>query len=68
MNGDSKDSTSFDETDQGELGQMKKKYSSQLSSLKEVFPGWADVDLLFALEETDGDLDRTIDHISEGTS
>ncbi|KAF2663914.1 hypothetical protein BT63DRAFT_465523 [Microthyrium microscopicum] len=63
-NGDAKDT--FDESDQGELGDMKKKYRSQLQSLKDIFPDWADVDLLFALEETDGDLDRTIDHISEG--
>jgi hypothetical protein len=45
---------------------MKKKYSAQLKSLKELFSEWSDVDLLFALEETDGDLERTIDHISEG--
>ena len=52
--------------DQGELGEMKKQYSSQLPMLKELFEGWNDVDLLFALQETDGDLESTIDRISEG--
>jgi hypothetical protein len=56
-----------DEADQGELGEMKKKYSSQLSMLKELFPDWSDVDLLFALEDTNGDLERTIEGISEGS-
>jgi CUE domain len=64
---DTKDSTAFDDiADQGELGEMKKQYSSQLSTLKELFSDWTDVDLLFALQETDGDLDRTIEHITEG--
>jgi hypothetical protein len=64
-NGDSKDTRS-DETDQGELGELKKKYSGQLKTLNQLFADWTDVDLLLALEEFDGDLDRTIDHISEG--
>jgi hypothetical protein len=55
-----------EDAEQGELGEMKKKYAAQLKSLKEVFPDWNDVDLLFALEETDGDLERTVDHISQG--
>lgn len=53
--------------DQGELGDMKKQYSSQLSMLKDMFPDWTDVDLVFALQETDGDLPLTIDKITEGT-
>jgi hypothetical protein len=52
--------------DQGELGEMKKQYSSQLPMLKELFEDWNEVDLLFALQETDGDLESTIDRISEG--
>lgn len=52
--------------DQGELGDMKKQYSSQLPLLKELFEDWNEVDLLFALQETDGDLESTIDRISEG--
>ena len=52
--------------DQGELGEMKKRYSSQLNTLKELFPDWTEVDLVLALEETDGDLQSTIERISEG--
>jgi CUE domain-containing protein len=63
--GDHRDSHN-DETEQGEIGEMKKKYPQELSSLKEMFPEWADVDLLFALEETDGDVFRTVEHISAG--
>ncbi|PNS19330.1 hypothetical protein CAC42_2507 [Sphaceloma murrayae] len=40
--------------DQGEIGDMKKQYSSQLPMLKDMFPDWTDVDLVFALQETDG--------------
>ncbi|KAG8631267.1 hypothetical protein KVT40_000407 [Elsinoe batatas] len=52
--------------EQGELGDMKKQYASQLSMLKDMFPDWTDVDLVFALQETDGDLATTIDRITEG--
>lgn len=52
--------------EQGELGQLKKQYSNQLSTLKELFPDWTDDDLVFALQETDGDLSSTIERISEG--
>jgi len=66
-NGDHKDATYTDDiTDQGELGEMKKQYSSQLLMLKEMFADWTDVDLLFALEETKGDLNSTIERITEG--
>ena len=52
--------------DQGELGELKKQYSSQLSLMKDMFPDWTDVDLVMALQETDGDLQTTIDRITEG--
>ncbi|TKA73304.1 hypothetical protein B0A49_04550, partial [Cryomyces minteri] len=46
-NGGTRDAASFDAPeDQGELGDMKKQYSSQLSMLKELFPDWTDVDLV----------------------
>ena len=53
--------------DQGELGELKKMYASKLGTIKEMFPDWTDEDLVFALQETSGDLERTIDRISEGT-
>ncbi|KAK3679472.1 RNAPII degradation factor [Recurvomyces mirabilis] len=52
--------------DQGELGEMKKKYSSELPMLKDMFPDWTDVDLVFALEEANGDVGATAEKISEG--
>ncbi|KAL4866159.1 hypothetical protein BDV12DRAFT_173366 [Aspergillus spectabilis] len=52
--------------DEGDLGQMKKKYSDTLPLLKELFPDWTDEDLVFALEDADGDLEQAIDRISEG--
>ncbi len=52
--------------DEGELGQLKKQYSSQLSTIKEMFPDWTDEDIVFALQETDGDLQSTIERITEG--
>jgi len=68
-NGDFKDSSQLDSSeDQGEIGEMKKQYSSQLSTLKELFPDWSDVDLIFALQECNGDLQTTIERISEGMS
>ncbi|KAF1813078.1 hypothetical protein P152DRAFT_416443, partial [Eremomyces bilateralis CBS 781.70] len=60
-------SSEMDFADQGELGEIKKKYLSELSSLKELFPDWTEVDLVFALQETDGDLNNTIERITEGT-
>ena len=45
---------------------MKKKYSDTLPMLKELFSDWTDEDLVFALEDADGDLEEAIDRISEG--
>lgn len=53
--------------DEGEIGELKSKFSSQMSTLKEMFPDWTNEDLVFALQETDGDLEGTIGRISEGT-
>jgi hypothetical protein len=52
--------------DEGEIGQLKKRYASKLSTIKEMFPDWTDEDIVFALQETDGDLEGTIEQISEG--
>lgn len=52
--------------DSGELGELKSKYGASLGLLKDMFPDWTDVDLVFALQETDGDLPLTIERISEG--
>ncbi|KAF2687229.1 hypothetical protein K458DRAFT_386054 [Lentithecium fluviatile CBS 122367] len=52
--------------DQGELGELKKRYLNELATLKEMFPTWTDVDLVLALEDSDGDLPTAIDKITEG--
>jgi hypothetical protein len=52
--------------DEGELGQLKKQYSSKLSTIREMFPDWTDEDIVIALQETDGDLEGTVERISEG--
>ncbi|KAF2760937.1 hypothetical protein EJ05DRAFT_246905 [Pseudovirgaria hyperparasitica] len=63
-NGDS--SAVVDHTaDEGELAELKKTYRAQLSTLKEMFPDWTDMDLLLGLQDSDGDLERTIDKITE---
>ncbi len=51
---------------EGELGQLKKQYSSELSTIKEMFPDWTNEDIIFALQETGGDLEGTIERMSEG--
>ncbi|KAF2096981.1 hypothetical protein NA57DRAFT_57592 [Rhizodiscina lignyota] len=68
VNGDHKATADIDTSaDQGEIGEMKKHYLSEVAVLKEMFPDWTDVDLVFALEETNGDLPSTIERITEGT-
>ncbi|KAG9672497.1 hypothetical protein KCU99_g536, partial [Aureobasidium melanogenum] len=54
----------FDE--QGELGNMKKTYSTQLSFMRDMFPDWTDDDLVFAIAEADGDVQIVIDRITQG--
>ncbi|PMD64039.1 uncharacterized protein K444DRAFT_641123 [Hyaloscypha bicolor E] len=53
--------------DEGEVGQLKKQYGSKVSTIKEMFPDWTDEDVVFALQETDGDLETTVDRITDGT-
>ncbi|KAI6910772.1 hypothetical protein KC327_g13243 [Hortaea werneckii] len=52
--------------DQGELGEVKKKFSSELGMLRDMFPDWTDTDLVFALQESDGDVGATVDKITQG--
>ena len=48
------------------MGELKKKYSDKLATIKELFPDWTDEDVVYALQETDGDLEGTIERITEG--
>lgn len=45
---------------------MKKKYADTLPMLKELFSDWSDEDLVFLLEDTDGDLEVAVERITEG--
>ena len=53
-------------TESSDLKKLKSKYSSQLSTLKELFTDWTDDDLLFAIQDANGDLEVAVDRISEG--
>ena len=52
--------------DDGEVGQLKKQYGDKVTTIKEMFPDWTDEDIVFALQETDGDLMTTVDRITDG--
>lgn len=65
-NGDKTDSTPAPIEDDGEVGQLKKKFGSKVTTIKEMFPDWTDEDVVFALQETDGDLETTVDRITDG--
>jgi len=54
--------------DEGEVGQLKKKYGSKVTTIKEMFPDWTDEDVVFALQETNGDLETAVDRITDGMS
>lgn len=54
--------------DQGEVGELKKMFGDKVPLLREVCPGWSDEDLVFALQETDGDIEAAVDRISSGMS
>jgi hypothetical protein len=49
-----------------EVNALKSKYASQLKSLKEIFPDWTAEDLVFALQEVDGDISLATDRIAGG--
>ncbi|CAK7271959.1 RNAPII degradation factor [Sporothrix epigloea] len=53
--------------DEGEIGQLKKLYGAKTALIREMFPDWSEVDILFALRETDGDENLTVTRIAEGT-
>jgi hypothetical protein len=56
--------TSLD--DQGDVGELKRKYGDKIPMLREIIPGWSDEDLVFALEETQGDIAAAVDRMSSG--
>lgn len=71
-NGDAKHDSEFTALpsleDQGEIGDLNKQYGTKVSLIKEMFPDWTEVDILYALKETDGDETTTIERMAEGVS
>ncbi|KAI0388127.1 hypothetical protein F5Y04DRAFT_18136 [Hypomontagnella monticulosa] len=54
--------------DDGDVSQLRKQYgNSKLDAIKELFPTWSDADILYALKETDGDVEVAVNRIAEGT-
>jgi CUE domain len=50
-----------------EVAQLKIKYANQLKVLRDIFPDWSSEDLVFALQEVDGDIAMATDRIAGGT-
>jgi hypothetical protein len=65
-NGDKPDTSAASIEEDGEVGQLKKQYGGRVGTIKEMFPDWTDEDIVFALQETDGDLETTVDRITDG--
>ncbi|KAI1807561.1 hypothetical protein F4811DRAFT_504929 [Daldinia bambusicola] len=53
--------------DDGDVSQLRKQYGGKLDTIKELFPTWSDADILYALKETDGDVEVAATRIAEGT-
>jgi hypothetical protein len=52
--------------DEGDVGRLKKQYGSKIGLIKEMFPEWSEVDILFALQETEGDESIAVTRIADG--
>ena len=52
--------------DDDEISQLKKQYGSKVGTIQEMFPEWTDADVVFALQETSGDLETTVERITDG--
>ncbi|KAI3337751.1 hypothetical protein F4824DRAFT_461592 [Ustulina deusta] len=53
--------------DDGDIAQLRKLYGDKLGMIKELFQDWSDADILYALKETDGDVELTATRIADGT-
>lgn len=54
--------------DDSDIAQLRKQYGEKLGLIKELFEEWSDADILYALKETDGDVELTATRIADGTS
>ncbi|KAH7328731.1 hypothetical protein B0I35DRAFT_473405 [Stachybotrys elegans] len=70
-NGDKADHRSDDTPaafdDEGDFADLRKQYGGKTSVIREMFPDWSEVDVLFALQETNGDENEAVARIAEGT-
>ncbi|CAN8101705.1 unnamed protein product [Discula destructiva] len=53
--------------DQGEIADLNKAFGSKIATVKGIFPEWSEVDILYALKETDGDETSVIERIIDGS-
>ncbi|KAI8956040.1 hypothetical protein F4801DRAFT_573574 [Xylaria longipes] len=53
--------------DDSDIAQLRKQYGEKLGLIKELFEDWSDADILYALKETDGDVELTATRIADGT-
>ncbi|KAI1160116.1 hypothetical protein F5B18DRAFT_541412 [Nemania serpens] len=53
--------------DDGDIAQLRKQHGEKLALIKELFQDWSDADILYALKETDGDVELTATRISDGS-
>lgn len=60
------DQDSLAAPDTEEVRALRSKYSDKLDMIRELFPDWTDEDLLFALQEANGELELAVGRISEG--
>lgn len=52
--------------DDGDLAHLRKQHGEKLALIKELFQDWSDADILYALKETDGDVELTATRIADG--
>lgn len=52
--------------DDSEVGQLKKEFGNNFAVVKDIYPDWTDEDIVFALQETNNDLDGTVAGIADG--
>jgi hypothetical protein len=70
-NGDKIDTKAVDGSpsafdDEGDFAELRKQYGSKTSVIREMFPDWSEADVLYALQETNGDENEAVARIAEG--
>lgn len=48
------------------MSELRKLYGPKTGVIREMFPDWSEVDVLFALQETNGDENEAVTRIAEG--